>query len=376
MIERRPRTSRRRVRDGHSGGAIPALQVHNLDFFYGNQQVLFDVDFEVAEGEMAGAARARTAPASPPSCVRCPGLDHPHRGVIRIFGTNCTYLEPEQIIDLGAALLVGGKMTFPGLTVRENLKIGSADHPARRTAFTMPLSTRQSSSFPELERLHRPAGRQRCRVASSRCSRSRRVMMIEPRLLMIDELALGLAPMTTERLMGIVRACPRGRNDGDPRRAEHQPCDGLCRAGVFLERGEVRFDGPDLRADRPVTTCCARCSWPRASVDSADALTRRDWLSFRSVDPASRRNRRGHHRASTTGCSPMGLVLVYRTNRVLNFAQGQLGVVAAMFMVKLYYDFGINYWAALATRSILAAAAGAGSELVAPQVVPPAPGSW
>ena len=47
------------------------------------------------------------------------------------------------------------------------------------------------------------------------------------------------------------------------------------------------------------------------------------------------------------GLLAMGLVLVYRTNRVLNFAQGQLGVVAAVFMVKLYYDFGINYWAAL-----------------------------
>jgi ABC-type branched-subunit amino acid transport system permease subunit len=64
------------------------------------------------------------------------------------------------------------------------------------------------------------------------------------------------------------------------------------------------------------------------------------------------------------GLLAIGLVLVYRTNRVLNFAQGQLGVVAAVFMVKLYYDFGINYWAALVTALILAAAAGAGSELL------------
>jgi branched-chain amino acid transport system permease protein len=64
------------------------------------------------------------------------------------------------------------------------------------------------------------------------------------------------------------------------------------------------------------------------------------------------------------GLLAVGLVLVYRTNRVLNFAQGQLGVVAAIFMVKLYYDFGINYWAALATSMLLAAAAGAGSELL------------
>ena len=47
------------------------------------------------------------------------------------------------------------------------------------------------------------------------------------------------------------------------------------------------------------------------------------------------------------GLLAMGLVLIYRTNRVLNFAQGQLGVVAAVFLVKCFYDFGFNYWVAL-----------------------------
>ncbi|HUO49738.1 MAG TPA: ABC transporter permease, partial [Acidimicrobiales bacterium] len=60
----------------------------------------------------------------------------------------------------------------------------------------------------------------------------------------------------------------------------------------------------------------------------------------------------------------LGLVLVYRTNRVLNFAQGQLGVVAAVFFVKLYYDFGIDYWAALVMVLVVAGATGAGSELI------------
>ena len=55
----------------------------------------------------------------------------------------------------------------------------------------------------------------------------------------------------------------------------------------------------------------------------------------------------------------MGLVLIYRTNRVLNFAQGQLGVVAAVFLVKAFYDFGFDYWLALALALGLAAAVGA-----------------
>ena len=154
----------------NSGGAIPALQVHNLDFFYGNQQVLFGIDLEVAEGEMT--ALLGTNGAGKSTLLRAvSGLDHPHRGVIRIFGMNCTYLEPEQIIELGAALLVGGKMTFPGLTVRENLKIGAQT--LRRDGPAGPRRSRRGarSGSPSSNDLW-TRGPGTCRAASSRCSRS------------------------------------------------------------------------------------------------------------------------------------------------------------------------------------------------------------
>ncbi len=64
------------------------------------------------------------------------------------------------------------------------------------------------------------------------------------------------------------------------------------------------------------------------------------------------------------GLLALGLVLVYRTNRVLNFAQGQIGVIAAVFLVKLTADFGFNYWFALVLSIGLAAFTGALSELV------------
>jgi ABC-type branched-subunit amino acid transport system permease subunit len=63
------------------------------------------------------------------------------------------------------------------------------------------------------------------------------------------------------------------------------------------------------------------------------------------------------------GLLALGLVLIYRTNRVLNFAQGQLGVVAAVFLAKLHSDFHINYWVALVVALGLAAGAGAVCEL-------------
>src|SRR6202161_4189187 len=64
------------------------------------------------------------------------------------------------------------------------------------------------------------------------------------------------------------------------------------------------------------------------------------------------------------GLLAAGLVLIYRTNRVLNFAQGQVGVIAAVFLVKLTADFKFEYWFALVLSIALAAAVGALSELV------------
>jgi ABC-type branched-subunit amino acid transport system ATPase component/sugar phosphate permease len=224
-----------------SGGQIPALQIHNLDFFYGTQQVLFDINLEVPEGEIV--ALLGTNGAGKSTLLRAvSGLDHPHRGVIRIFGANCTYLEPEQIIDQHVALLVGGKMTFPGLTVRDNLRIGEfsfrREGPRARTAFDEAIAL-----FPELEpRLDQAAGT--LSGGEQQMLALARVMMTTPRLVMIDELALGLAPITVERLMGIVR---RVNADGATVILVEQSVNramSLARHAFFIERGEIRFDGP------------------------------------------------------------------------------------------------------------------------------------
>jgi ABC-type branched-subunit amino acid transport system ATPase component/sugar phosphate permease len=236
VLERYGEGQRRR-----SGGAIPALQIHNLDFFYGTQQVLFDVNLEVPEGEIA--ALLGTNGAGKSTLLRAvSGLDHPHRGVIRIFGANCTYLEPEQIINQGVALLVGGKMTFPGLTVRENLRIGEysfrRDGPRARGALDEALSL-----FPELgPRLDQAAGT--LSGGEQQMLALARVMMTKPRLLMIDELALGLAPITVERLMSIVRHV---NAEGATVILVEQSVNramSLARHAFFIERGTIRFDGP------------------------------------------------------------------------------------------------------------------------------------
>jgi ABC-type branched-subunit amino acid transport system ATPase component len=224
-----------------SGGDIPALQVHNLDFFYGTNQVLFDLNLEVAEGEMV--ALLGTNGAGKSTLLRAvSGLAHPHRGVIRLFGMNSTYLEPEQIIDEGVALLVGGKMTFPGLTVRDNLRIGGHTLRGNRAKSAAAFS-QAMEAFPELgQRLDQPAGT--LSGGEQQMLALSRVMMTRPRLLMIDELALGLAPMTVERLMGMVR---RINAEGTTVILVEQSLNralSLADRCFFMERGEIRFDGP------------------------------------------------------------------------------------------------------------------------------------
>jgi ABC-type branched-subunit amino acid transport system ATPase component/sugar phosphate permease len=223
-----------------AGGEVPALQIHNLDFYYGTNQVLFDINLEVAQGEIL--ALLGTNGAGKSTLLRAvSGLDHPHRGVIRIFGANCTYLEPEQIIDQDVALLVGGKMTFPGLTVRDNLRIGA--HSLRGQGIRAKTALDEACDrFPELaSRLDQHAGT--LSGGEQQMLALARVMMTAPKLLMIDELALGLAPKAVDRLIAIVREV---NSQGTSVILVEQSVNramSLADRAVFIERGEVRFDG-------------------------------------------------------------------------------------------------------------------------------------
>ena len=133
-------------------------------------------------------------------------------------------------------------MTFPGLTVRDNLRIGGhtlrGDRAKASAAFTEAME-----AFPELtERLDQPAGT--LSGGEQQMLALSRVMMTRPRLLMIDELALGLAPMTVERLMGMVR---RINAEGTTVILVEQSLNralNLADRCFFMERGEIRFDGP------------------------------------------------------------------------------------------------------------------------------------
>jgi branched-chain amino acid transport system ATP-binding protein len=132
-------------------------------------------------------------------------------------------------------------MTFPGLTVRDNLRVGA--HSLRGQGLRSRTAIDEAMGrFPELaDRLDQPAGT--LSGGEQQMLALARVMMTAPELLLIDELALGLAPMAVDRLMGIVRQVnDRGTTVVLVEQSVNRAMS-LAERAIFLERGEVRFDG-------------------------------------------------------------------------------------------------------------------------------------
>ena len=132
-------------------------------------------------------------------------------------------------------------MTFPGLTVRDNLLVGAHTFRGRggqaRSAMDDALDR-----FPELApRLQQAAGT--LSGGEQQMLALSRVMLTRPRLLLIDELALGLAPMAVDRLMAIVREVNQQGTTVVLVEQSVNRAMSLARRAIFIERGEIRFDG-------------------------------------------------------------------------------------------------------------------------------------
>ncbi|HEV3225246.1 MAG TPA: ATP-binding cassette domain-containing protein, partial [Acidimicrobiales bacterium] len=173
-----------------------ALEVRGLDFAYGSQQVLFDVSITVEQGEIA--ALLGTNGAGKSTILRAvAGLDPPVAASIRLFGEDITFMDAADILRRGVALLAGGRMTFPSLTVHENLRVGA-------------YSTAGARVDEVYERFPALASRRQQRAGTLSGGEQQmlalgRVLLTQPRLLLIDELTLGLAPKVVEQLIDVLR---------------------------------------------------------------------------------------------------------------------------------------------------------------------------
>jgi len=176
------------------------LQVNKIDVFYGNLQVLWDISLEVQSGEIVAIAGANGAGKST-LLKTISGLLHPNKGRIVFAGKHITKLNAYDIVDHGISLVPEGRKLFPDMTVMQNLNIGSYSRKAR--AKREENLTRVYELFPVLEQRKNQlaktlSGGEQQMVAIGRG------LMAQPKMIIIDEMSLGLSPLIVSELFRVL----------------------------------------------------------------------------------------------------------------------------------------------------------------------------
>jgi ABC-type branched-subunit amino acid transport system ATPase component len=200
-------------------------------------QVLFDVSIQVQQGEVLGLLGTNGAGKSTVLRVLS-GLAPPTSGRVTVFGEDVTGRPAEAMARTGVVQVPGGKAVFPDLTVRENLQVGATL--LRREAGER--IERELARFPRLaERIDSLAGalsggeQQQLAIAKA--------LLLDPRVLCIDELSLGLSPVMVETLLATVRDIAAGGTTIVVVEQSLNVAASLCSRAVFLEKGGVVFEG-------------------------------------------------------------------------------------------------------------------------------------
>ena len=228
------------VRYQRSRGEVKLLLVRNVDVSYDNVQVLFGVNFEIDEGEIV--ALLGTNGAGKSTLLKAiAGLVPADAGAIVFDGRDATYAPPHEVAGRGIVLVPGGQGVFPSLTVAENLRLAGwldKDRRSRADAIANVLEM-----FPVLTtRMHEPAanlsgGQQQMLTIGM-------ALLSRPRLMMIDELSLGLAPSIVAELLRAVQAL---KEQGTTVILVEQSVNvalTVAETAYFMEKGEIRFHGP------------------------------------------------------------------------------------------------------------------------------------
>jgi branched-chain amino acid transport system ATP-binding protein len=227
----------------------PLLAVEDLEAGYGPVQVLRGMAFTVDEGEVVVILGANGAGKTTTLRAVSGMLDV--RGSVTIDGRSVAGKAPEEIVRLGVAHVPQGRGTFVDLTVEENLRLGAI---TRRDADVRADLDRWYEIFPRLhERRDQAAGSmsggEQQMLAIARAAMSR------PRLLLLDEPSLGLAPLVTQELFRQLTAI--NQEDGTALLVVEQNANlalSIAERGYVLEAGTIVVEGTaaELQADESV----------------------------------------------------------------------------------------------------------------------------
>ena len=217
------------------------LEAHGLEFSYGSVQVLFGVDLEVGAGELVALLGTNGAGKSTLLDLLA-GLVAPTAGTILLDGEDVTAVDAAGMVGRGVVLVQGGKAAFPDLTVAENLEVGLYSKHLE-PAVTRRRAAEALERFPGLRDLSGRLARALSGGEQQQLGIAK-ALLADPRVLLIDELSLGLAPQTRDEMVAIVR---EAHEAGTTVVLVEQSLDvaaSLTDRAVFMEKGAVRFDGP------------------------------------------------------------------------------------------------------------------------------------
>ena len=228
------------------------LELADVHVRYGAIRALEGVSLHVAEGELVALIGSNGAGKST-TLRTISGLLRSNQGTITFDGVDITTASSDRIVARGISHCPEGRRVFGSLTVAENLRLGAVSRPrSDATAIAEDLAT-VLALFPVLaERLAQPAGT--LSGGEQQMLAIGRALMSRPRLLLLDEPSLGLAPLMVERIFETIAELKRqGRTILLVEQNVHRAFEVADRAYV-LESGRITLDGPadELRRDPKV----------------------------------------------------------------------------------------------------------------------------
>jgi ABC-type branched-subunit amino acid transport system ATPase component len=216
------------------------LRVDGIEFSYGQLQVLFGVSLELRQGE--ALALVGTNGAGKSTLLRTiAGLEKPGKGTVTYRDQDITNVPAERRPSQGLLLIVGGRAVFPDMTVTDNCEVAARSAGLHAKEVKRRLE-KVYSIFPSLyarrnQKAGSLSGGEQQQLALSKA------LLLEPTVLCIDELSLGLAPVVVGQLLEIVREL---HDTGVSLLVVEQSLNiaaEICERSVFLEKGQVRFEG-------------------------------------------------------------------------------------------------------------------------------------
>jgi branched-chain amino acid transport system ATP-binding protein len=230
--------------------SVPVLELEDVHTYYGNIEALKGISLQVEEGEIVTLIGANGA-GKTTTLRSINGLNRPRQGRIRFQSRDITQRRPHEIVKRGISQSPEGRRLFPRMTVSENLEMGAFQR-VDRAGMRADLE-RVFELFPRLaERRNQKAGtlsggeQQMCAIG--------RALMARPKLLMLDEPSMGLAPIFVDRIFETIVEINK---QGTPILLVEQNALmalDVANRGYVLETGRVALEGPaaDLKTNEQV----------------------------------------------------------------------------------------------------------------------------